>query len=117
MKFDGTQIIKHFPNMGYTVVAEPEEYHVDYTVYISYVDDDLVSYQDKNASSSPRYVDSIEDGKTFVKGYVKWDGCSNWWFTDIYFHGCSEEDLLNIGNIMAECWKMTKTLIPDTWLD
>jgi hypothetical protein len=87
-----TEHVKHFPELRFTVVAKPNEYHADFLIYNDY---DLA--------------------EVLVSGHVKWDGCSNWWFGDGIsvresFHGCERKHLLDLGHIMAECWDWTKEL-------
>jgi len=110
---------KHFMELGFTVVAEPNEYHVDYTVYDHdgvNVEDNSPRFHRRGATSSPDMVESINDAEIFLHGYVKWDGCSNWYFDEqkdgMMLHGCYRLDVLRFGLILAECWDWTKDLCP-----
>ena len=123
-------MIKHFNNLGYSIVAtvaEPTQYHVEYAIYSH---DGLMYDQSGNATVPifhkrgsgcyPDPVESLEDAGIAIKGSVKWDGCSNWDFSSeemILFHGCNKQTLVNIGLILGEAWDWTKELIPETWMD
>jgi len=95
-----TEHVKHFPELRFTVVATTGEYDASFLIY-----------------NDCEYEHS-RDGKraeVLVCGRVKWDGCSNWWFGDSdrgenCFHGCERKHLLDLGQIMAECWDWTKEL-------
>jgi hypothetical protein len=90
--------VKHFPELRFTVVAKPDAYKADFRIYND--------YEYTNDGPQPDNV--------LVTGYVKWDGCSNWWFGDPEycecFHGCERKHMLDIGQVMAECWDWTKEL-------
>lgn len=107
--------VKVFNDMGFTVVATPDSHHVDYKVY------EVSGWESANVGDDPTiplYGDEFQttlDGiDVFLHGSVKWDGCSNWWFDSQdkghMLHGCSKDDLLHVGGIMAACWDWTKEL-------
>lgn len=52
------------------------------------------------------------DNEIIFNGHVKWDGCSNWQFINNYFHGCTSDDLLNIGKVLEKCWFLTEESLP-----
>lgn len=114
------ELIKHLDNLGCSIVAKPDEYHVEYEIYAhegyGYNDDDVHYYHKKGADSFDPVPD-YHDAEYVFKGSVKWDGCSNWDLNpiDCQFHGCSKEHLINIGLILGEAWEWTKELIPNTW--
>lgn len=111
------QII-NLPELKFTIVAEPFEYHVEYTIY------DMEGYDEQTqkpvwhragAASSPNSVDTIEEAEPYLHGSVKWDGCSNWHFDEqdrVMLHGCGKEDIQRFGDVMAYCWDLTSTLCP-----
>lgn len=53
------------------------------------------------------------DDSYLVYGRVKWDGCSNWNF-DKYYHGCTSQDLLDLGRVLEKCWQLTAENL-NTW--
>lgn len=116
------KIIKHFNELGYSIVAEPSEYFVEYTIYQhdGCYGNDVPIFHKKDSDSYPDPVDDYQDAEPMLRGSVKWDGCSNWDFSlqeMNMFHGCDKEDLINLGLILGEAWSMTKNLIPNTWND
>jgi hypothetical protein len=114
-------VIKHFEELGYSIVAEPSEYLVNYTIYEHEgYENGTPLFHKKDSGGYPDPVEDIKNAEPMLRGSVKWDGCSNWDFSlqeMNLFHGCSKKDLVNIGLILGEAWDMTKTLIPDTWLE
>ena len=108
------EVIKHFPELWYSVKAIPRGYHVDFSFYhITGLDADNAHVY------SPHYAANIDEAIPEITGHVKWDGCSNWNLApnNVMLHGCGADDLLNVGKIMHECWKMTESLIPDKWFN
>jgi hypothetical protein len=93
--------IKYVDEPACKIVAEPKGHYVDYKVY----------------SSDGEYDDGqkVYETDPIVQGEVKWDGCSNWNFGDCMMHGCTRQELLNIGIMMSICWDWTAELIPDSW--
>lgn len=115
-------VIKHFEKLGYSIVAEPSEYFVEYTIYQheGYEKNGTPLFHRKDADSYPDPIEDYRNAEPMFKGSVKWDGCSNWDFSFQemnMFHGCSKTDLINLGLILGEAWSMTKNLIPNTWSD
>jgi hypothetical protein len=115
-------VVKHFEELGYSIVAEPCEYRVEYTIYQhdGYEENGTPLFHRKDADGYPNPVEDYQNAEPMFKGSVKWDGCSNWDFSFQemnMFHGCSKTDLINLGLILGEAWSMTKILIPDTWSD
>jgi len=116
-------VIQHWEDLEFTVVATPHEYHVDYVLY------EIAGYTEpgnkplwpkKGADPGPDFVESLDDAEPYLHGHVKWDGCSNWSFDEqdrgVMLHGCSRDDLLHLGEVMARCWDLTKGLCPN-WSD
>lgn len=114
------QLTQHISEWNFTIVADPEEdYYVEFKIY------DVVGYELDNESDCGqstsvyrtiedpyrKYTQKLEEAEIFLKGTVKWDGCSNWLFPDECVHGCSREDLSRIGEVMAYCYDWTDRLI------
>jgi hypothetical protein len=110
--------IKHFKDLDFTVVAEPNDYSVDYVIYDveGWCTDDTPVWHRAGAQGHPDCVDTLEEAEPYLHGHVKWDGCSNWAFDEqerVMLHGCSRKDVLRFGEIMAACWDWTKELCPN----
>lgn len=109
--------VKHYKDIGFTVVAEPHYFHVEYLIYE--IEGDSVDgnplYHRKGSDSFPDSVDTIEESEPYLTGEVKWDGCSNWEFDEqerSMLHFCSRENLQSISEIMVACYDWTKELLP-----
>lgn len=110
-----TTCTKDFPDIGFYVVATPEEYHVEYKIYTvagrEFDGTDYTIPVFRNETTTP------EHAEVFAHGFVKWDGCSNWDFDAcqcLMIHACSRKNLTNIGEVLARCWDWTAELLP-TW--
>jgi hypothetical protein len=57
------------------------------------------------------YITDIFEAEVVIHGSVKWDHCSNWNFTDQYIHGCTRDDLLNIGVVLSRCWDIASAYL------
>lgn len=109
------KIVKHFTNLNFTIAAKPQEYIVEYEIFDhdGITDNGEPLFHKRGSISSPDTVESIEEAEVYLSGYVKWDGCSNWYFNEqdrVMLHGCCRDDILRYGLIMAECFDLTKDL-------
>jgi hypothetical protein len=105
---------RHEIELGFTIVANPKEYHVSYFIY-DIVSSDPLLWPRIGSVAGPDGVDKIEDAEVYLHGFVKWDGCSNWYFDRqdrVMLHGCSKADLQRFGDVMALCWEWTAELCP-----
>lgn len=109
--------INHYSDLGYSISMEHNENKCDFTIYqINHIDqydgdddDDVeVEYFYEKKDSNNEYTTNLDESVVFIKGYVKWDGCSNWEVDndDVMIHGCSRQHLVNVGEIMARCYDM-----------
>ncbi len=111
-------VIKHFEKLGFTVVAEPQDMSVYYTIY-DHEGKDLEGnflYHEAGATCNPSPVDNLDEAEPYLHGIVKWDGCSDWHFDEqdrVMLHGCSREDVVRFGMIIGECWDWTAELCPN----
>ncbi len=115
-------LVKHLPELGYSVVAVAHSHRVEYTLY------QIASHQQGSDGqyTVPRWpvrgsvtsgddTDVLADAEVYLHGAVKWDGCSDWHFDEqdrVMLHGCDRDALLNIGKVMAWCWDCTAELCP-----
>ncbi len=105
------------PDLGFSVLAEVHEYRVEFRVFSIFgedVDGHLLWVKNGDSSMNPP-TETPADAEVYLHGDVKWDGCSNWAFDEqdrCMLHGCSRENLLALGEIMAFCWDLTAELCP-----
>lgn len=111
-------LIKHFNDIGFSVVAEVESHHVSFNCYAhdAWDMDGTPLFHRKGSPCHPDCVNSIDSAEIYLHGCVKWDHCSNWWFDEqdrgVMLHACSREDLINIGELMARCWDWAPEILP-----
>lgn len=106
--------VRHFPDLRFSVIAAVFQYHVDYQIY------DICGWMEgatKGVFDVPVWddADRLEDAPVYLHGFVKWDGCSNWYFDEqdrVMLHGCGISDIQRFGDIMAECWNWAGLLCP-----
>lgn len=106
------ELKREFRELGCIVYAAPEEYRVCFQVYTAMWDEQGQVYFSCGDGSFSPHLQAPEVAPEFT-GSVKWDSCSNW---DLgYFHGCSREDLGEVGEVMMRCWDWAKELLPN-WM-
>lgn len=108
-------MIRIHEDIGYAIRATINgTYAVDYEIYeLLGKDDGHFLY---NHKGSPCYNpdEPFKEADVYCHGFVKWDGCSNWHWDeqdDCMLHGCSKQDLLNLGIVLARCWDWTTELL------
>lgn len=121
--------LRFYRDLEYIVLATAYPYYVEYVVYgVDYyesgkldVEGQEIDYERpmlhrKDSPTSPDGVATFAEADYFLKGTVKWDGCSDWSLSDnaegYLLHACDREALLNIGKIMAACWEWTAFTCP-----
>ena len=118
-----TMATRHDKVLGFTVVATPHDFHVDFVIYDieGWVEGDAKgvfdapSWHKAGSGTHPDWVSTLAEAEPYLHGTVKWDGCSNWYFDEqdrVMLHGCSREDVLRFGEVMALCWDWTAELCP-----
>jgi hypothetical protein len=50
---------------------------------------------------------SHESEPLLITGFIKWDGCSHWWFEEKYHHLCGRADLAAFTAMLERCWTFT----------
>lgn len=100
----------------FTVEAQREKSHVDFTIYegVGYLKD--FEEQIKlgiDPALGPSYNDT-----PLVKGYIKWDGCSNWDFplepgVSHPLHFCGLQEVTAFSKMMPELYKWAAKLMPE----
>lgn len=119
-KIENGKLIRHEKEMGFTIVAKPDEddYMVEYWVLRIFGVDEKgeVSWVRDTFPNNQHFTTNRAEADTYLHGYVKYDGCSNWHFDmadGVMFHGCTKKDLKVLGEVLAFCWESTKELCPN----
>ncbi|MBW4460510.1 MAG: hypothetical protein KME47_09755 [Nodosilinea sp. WJT8-NPBG4] len=105
---------KDFIDLGYTAFADVKEHSVGYYIFAS-----VESYSENNTktiellNSSNETMPYFDLGECLAKGAVKWDGCSDWDMSpqDIMLHFCSRHAILDLAQVMVNCFDWTAELL------
>lgn len=96
-----TSLVRHFRELGFTVVAHKHSHKVEFSIY------DIEEWEEGTKSFWHR-------AEPYLHGRVRWDGCSDWYFDEqdrAMLHGCCKADVQRIGDIMAACWEWASVLL------
>lgn len=115
---------KNYNELNFTVEARVHSHWVEFNIYevIGWVQgpDGEWNVPTWISKDETRYDVPIDEARVFAHGSVKWDGCSNWTFTDnaegVMIHGCSRADVRRIGDILGICWDLTAELC-ENWYE
>jgi hypothetical protein len=118
-----TRLIKHLPELDFTIVAVTYEYRVDFKIYevIGWAEGATLGVYDVPefyTTENDRLTESIQEAELYLHGEVKWDGCSNWHFDEqdrVMLHGCARQDVLRFGEVMAACWDWAAEIFGPSW--
>ena len=120
-----TRLIKHLPELDFTIVAVTHECRVDFKIYevIGWAESTTLGIYDVPEfyiyhAENVRLTESIQEAELFLHGEVKWDGCSNWHFDEQdrgMLHGCTRQELLRFGEVMAACWDWAAEIFGPSW--
>jgi hypothetical protein len=71
----------------------------------------------KRAVDDIETTEDPEEAEVFLRGWVKWDGCSNWHFPDCEgdgsIHLCSWGQAAEIGVLVKRMYEITAEYIPE----
>jgi len=117
-------LIKHLPELDFTIVAVTHEYRVDFKIYavLGWGEGSAPGVYDVPefyTTENDCLTESIQEAELYLHGEVKWDGCSNWHFDEqdrVMLHGCSRQDVLRFGEVMATCWDWAAKIFGPAWL-
>jgi hypothetical protein len=114
---EAEMIVRHFDKLGFTAKAYPESYYVKFELF-----EIAGTIQDGPMTGTRIYAPmndypTLGNAPVYAHGSVKWDGCSDWYFDEqnrCCLHGCSRENLTNLGDALAACWDWAGELI-ESW--
>lgn len=101
--------IHHLHDLGFTVVADPHEYNVEFKAHpiMGYekewgVGDPFWESEDAAGCVVPAYT--LEDADVFLSGSIKRDGCSDWESPSLSengpLHVCGRDHAEKIGKLL-----------------
>lgn len=104
-----TTLRKELPQHNVVLLADIHEngYSVSYRVV------GKLCFEPVTFGSLDKESENPEDVDPLFSGWVKWDGCSDWWMPDS-FHACGRDDLEMVGEAMTTCFDWTSELLT-TW--
>ena len=72
----------------------------------------------KGAIASGDHASGIDDAEVYLRGDIKWDGCSNWSFDNggTMLHFCGPENAVLIGEVFRRVYNIAKEML-DTKAD
>lgn len=88
-------LIKEKDYIKYLIITEPDKYSsLEFTVW------QVNSWNEENKPC-------MEDNEIFIRGSIKWDGCSNINFGDAdgYLHLCGNKYFKDMKNVLDAVWK------------
>ncbi len=112
-----------YDDIGFTVVCKPApadqcpEHNWCFFAYQILATDENGNrlYNKKGSDWSPNFVDNLEDADKFLRGHVKWDGCSNWEIEPdqiAMLHFCDKEQAQNVGVLFGRIYDLAAKFIP-----
>lgn len=115
--------IKHLPELDFTIVAVTHECHVDFKIYevLGWAEGATPGVYDVPefyTTENNSLVESIQEAAPYLRGSVKFDGCSNWYFDEqdcVMLHGCTRQGVLRFGEVMAACWDWAAEIFGPSW--
>lgn len=110
------EIIEHYEDLGYAVRVKATSEHIADVRVLKLIGKDTGGtwlYQDAEADCSPTPVEDIDKAEWFLRGSVKWDGCSNLEFndTDVMLHFCGKKDAMNVGVLLGRVYDLAHRVI------
>lgn len=70
--------------------------------------DYTVKHFEKLDSSNGAWVDDVTDAETYMKGFIKWDGCSEF---ECAAHWCDVEDFYKHAMLLKYLWEKSRELL------
>ena len=108
-------LVETYKDMQLTVKYEFSPTWTDFEAFqIIYTDDNGThGYERKGATSSGDEVENISEAQPYIRGVVKWDGCSHYYFGDEegYLHLCGKYDIKHITEAIRKIYERSGELM------
>jgi len=105
------------PCSGYVAVLTlPTDILVEVVVYEVVgrsVPDGALLFLQKGWTSSMDHVTSMADAEVWLRGDIKWDGCSHWSFDNggVMLHFCDPEDAAFVGEVWRRVYDAAREML------
>lgn len=101
----------YFTDLDYCVEYEVFEYRIEFVVLRTATsrnvetDETTTHYMGNYGPTNDR-----TEANVYLRGHVKWDGCSNWDFCthECMMHFCEREDMVAVGELLGRLYDMSK---------
>lgn len=111
----------HYPDIFFSVIATPKRdedggcFTVDFTVK------KIVSLHEDGTPASWEcdtfgQAERIETASTYLHGFIRWDGCSNWHFDEqdrVMLHFCGRSMLADVGILLTRMYDLAREHMPE----
>ena len=108
------QVVRHFTDIDFSVIAEPSESRVGFKVYSIFSDEPKMTWSKWGDDGNIDWAYVIEDADIYLQGAVKRDGCSNWDFVEqekTMLHFCSKSQAMSIGILLGRLYDLAVELL------
>ena len=99
--------VYHHPNLGYSfIVTEAKEATVSFEVYSLAVgrNSSIMQWEGFTDAGGNFFTEDITEATPLLKGFIRFDGCSNWEREDDHYCGC--EEATNLGLLFREMYDL-----------
>jgi hypothetical protein len=103
-----------YKDLDVTVIYENRDYSVSFECYeiVGHIQGktqefDVPLYELKGWKSSGDETNDISKARTMIRGFVKWDGCSHYYFSEEdngYLHLCGGKNIGQIGQVIKKIY-------------
>lgn len=109
------EIVEHYEDIRATVVYQIDDYNVEFKAYEIVANDGKKMYERKDSKGSGDEVYELKDAQTLIRGLVKWDGCSHFFFGDEegYIHLCGRYCIVNVSELIKKIFYRSGELMPE----
>ncbi len=96
----------HYPHLGYSfIVTEAVEWTVSFEVYsLNAIDPEHPRWEGFDDHGCNFFTASMEEATPLLKGFIRFDGCSNWERDDTHYCECKEAT--NLGLLFREMYDL-----------
>lgn len=102
---------------GFTIVLDVKSHWMDLVCYeIARIDDGKMLYLIKDYHHTAEWTEHLHKAQPFLRGSVKWDGCSNLSFSEqddgSNLHFCGRKMAAKVGKLLDRLYDLAEEHIP-----
>ena len=112
---DGDYLLRMFWDDG---LIEVEVTSVDFEIYeiVMLADNSGFEYHVKGADSSSEFTPNIEEAQIMINGFIKWDGCMQFYLRDEPLHVDEDIQLDQLLATLKSAREEAKEIMAEKWL-